>query len=232
LQEFANKIWKHDAGKALMQAVGFGSPKNLAGADGVVRSLISLRALTSTTAVRKLSPDVTQSLQMKRQEIDAEIIALDGAPSVAAVVRTMSQQHPPEDVRTGVETALTFVGNVLATPNDLRMYRVKKQNPFFQRTLGFLEGSELLMRSIGFFAGTDESIGGGLKEKSLSVAKQQHSGPSIVAYVLQPVGESGFNPKNAIIAEGGGGNVEGIVTEYCDGKFCFLIDPTLCFSVV
>lgn len=189
-----------------MKAVGFGVPKHLSGADGVIRPLISLRALAALTTVRKLPADVIQSLQMKRQEIDAEIIALDGAPSVAAVVRAMNGKHCAEDVRTGVETALTFVSNVLATPTDLRMYRVKKQNPFFQRTLGCLEGCELLMRSIGFFAGTDESIGGGLEEKSSS---GHRSGPSVVAYVLRPIGDGAFNPNNALIAENGGGNVKG-----------------------
>lgn len=196
-----------------MKAIGFGLPKNLAGADGVIRPLISLRAFASATGVKKLPADLSQSLQMKRQEIDAEIVALDGAPSVAAVVRSMNEKHNPEDVRTGVETALTFVSNVLATPSDLRMYRVKKQNPFFQRTLGCLEGCELLMRSIGFFSGTDESFGGGLEEKSASAAQLQ-KGPAVVAYVLRSIGEIGFNPKNAIIADNGGGNLGGTVYLY------------------
>ena len=187
-----------------MKAIGFGSPKNLSGADGIIRPLISLRSLP-TTSLRKLPADVTESLKMKRQEIDAEIIALDGAPSVAAVIRSMIEKQSPEDVRTGVETALTFVSNVLATPTDLRMYRVKKNNPFFQRTLGRLEDSELLMRSVGFFAGSDYEIGGGLRSATSSTER----GSEIVAYVLRPVGGDGFDPKNAIIAESGGGNVTG-----------------------
>lgn len=188
-----------------MQAIGFGPPKNLTGADGVVRPLISLRALSADSNIRNLPGEVIQSLQMKRQEIDAEIVALDGAPSVSAVVRTMSEKHSPEEVRTGVETSLTFVSNLLATPTDLRMYRVKKNNPYFQRTLGCLEGSELLMRAIGFYGSTDEHVGGGMDDKCGDTS----SGPTTVAYVLRPIGDDGFNPRNSLIAEVGGGNVKG-----------------------
>ena len=210
LQEFVAKVWRHDAGKILMKAIGFGSPKNLKGADGVSRPLISLKALPEgNSCPKRLPADVVDGLQLKRNEVDAEIIALDGAPSVAAVVRTMVDIHGPKLTRIGIETALTFVSNVLTTPGDLRMYRVKKANPLFQRTLGCLEGSDMLMRSIGFIGGTDSQLGGGADGLSNSIT--QSGVPSVVAYVLKPLGEDGFDPTHAIVAEVGAGNISGII---------------------
>jgi hypothetical protein len=185
-----------------MTAIGFGSPKNLKGADGVTRPLISLRALADAATVhKKLPSEIVERLQLKRNEVDAEIIALDGAPSVAAVVRTMCDKHGASATRGGVETALAFVSNVLTTPGDLRMYRVKKTNPLFLRTLGNLEGCELLMRSIGFFGASDAVIGGGMGLNP----------PTIVAYVLRPIGEDGFDPTSAVAIENGSSNIAGTV---------------------
>jgi hypothetical protein len=195
-----------------MKAIGFGTPKNLKGADGVSRPLISLKALPEgNSGPKRLPQEIVDNLQLKRSEVDAEIIALDGAPSVAAVVRTMVDNHGPKLTRVGIETALTFVSNVLTKPGDLRMYRVKKANPLFQRTLGCLEGSDMLMRAIGFICGTDSKLGGGAD--GLANSTTQSGVPSVVAYVLKPLGEDGFDPSNAVAAEAGAGNLPGILRD-------------------
>ena len=55
-------------------------------------------------------------------------------------------------MRGALETALTLVRNILTQPRDFKVYRVKKGNPTFNRTLGRLKGSALLMQSIGFYS--------------------------------------------------------------------------------
>jgi hypothetical protein len=51
-----------------------------------------------------------------------------------------------------------IVRNVLTDPRDLKMYRVKCSNPSFQRNLGRLKSSELLMHAIGFMGGLAETV--------------------------------------------------------------------------
>ena len=82
--------------------------------------------------------------------------ALEGAPSVAAALREMRIYHSVAEVRTAAETALTMVRNVLMQPKDLRMYRIKRSNPAFQRHIGRLKHSELLMQAIGFHGGGED----------------------------------------------------------------------------
>jgi hypothetical protein len=195
-QEFVSKVWRFEAGKLLTKAIGFGPPINLIGADGVSRPLISLASLsTISSATKRLPDEVINILNVKRNEIDAEIIALDGAPSIAAIIRMMCEKNPPDLVRSAAEAALTYVGNLLATPKDLRMYRVKQKNPFFQRTIGCLSDSDLLMRAIGFFPGNSD------------VAGQENE--SNVIYVLRQLGDNAFDPKIAITLTEGENNKDG-----------------------
>jgi Ca2+-binding EF-hand superfamily protein len=196
-EEFKVKIWRHEAGKLLMKAIGFGDPKPLAGADGVVRPLIGLRALSNPT--KKLPHDVASMLRSRRHDLNAEVVALDGAPSVGGIVRAMCEKHGHSAVRVGLETALTFVRNILTKPTDLRMYRVKKSNPLFQRTLGSLEGHEQLMRAIGFHGATDSVVGGGAPPAE----NPSQTEPEVVAYVLKMIGESEFDPVSALALENG-----------------------------
>lgn len=109
------------------------------------------------------------------RDIDLEIAALEGAPSVASAIREIRQHHNSIEVRIGVETALNCVTNVLQHPKDIRMYRVKASNPVFHRTLGHLQSSNLLMNAIGFVGHGDGANIANSKERSFA------------AYVLKTV---------------------------------------------
>jgi hypothetical protein len=108
--------------------------------------------------------DVENSLKAKKYEIEQEIIALDGAPSVSAAVREMRIHHTLTEVKGAVETALTIIRNLLDRPNDPKLYRIKRGNISFHKSVGRLENGLLLMRSIGFVASTKENgdIGPGI----------------------------------------------------------------------
>ena len=151
------KLWKHEGGRALMTAVGFGPPVESV-TDGKMKSFVALSALPAVSQSDKakksrLPAEVVEAVKSRRKEIELEVIALEGAPSVSAAIRSMRQTHSLVEVRTGVETALSIVRNVLRDPKDIKLHRVKKTNPVFQRTLGRLQGSELLMRAVGFLDG-------------------------------------------------------------------------------
>jgi PUB domain len=152
------KLWKHEGGRALMTAVGFGPPVDFV-TDGKMKSFVALSALPLSPAAqsdkskKRLPTEVVEAVKTRRKEIEQEVIALEGAPSVSAAIRSMRQTHSLVEVRTGVETALSIVRNVLKDPKDIKLHRVKKSNPVFQRTLGRLRGSELLMRAVGFLDG-------------------------------------------------------------------------------
>ena len=148
--EFNVKVWKLEAGKTLMKALGFGEPFELS-AQGKTRTLITLKALgTDVSRIPKLPASVVNSLAGRRFEIEQEIVALEGAPSVSAAIREMRSKHSVTDVRNGLETALTLVRNILTSPKDIRLYRVKRGNPAFNKNLGRLYASDLLLRAIGF----------------------------------------------------------------------------------
>lgn len=147
----------------------------------VVAKEKSNKTLLPADVPSKLSPNFISMLKAKRVEIDQEIAAMEGAPSVSAAVREIRLHHGAQETRVGVETALTFVRNVLTTPHDLRMYRVKKNNPVFFRTLGKLHGSDLLMRSINFISAGDSNNG--------------------AVYILKSVGNSdSFDASKIIVA--------------------------------
>lgn len=139
-----------------MAAVGFGPPVDSV-LDGKVKSFVSISALpagqSDKSRKRQLPSEVVEAVKSRRREIEQEVVALEGAPSVSAAVRSMRQKHSLVEVRNGVETALSIVRNVLKDPTDIKLLRVKKSNPAFQRTLGRLYGSELLMRAVGFLDG-------------------------------------------------------------------------------
>ncbi len=157
-EEFFLKIWQYDGGKVLMKAIGFGETFEVSGGDGKVRTMISLKALPSDLSkVLKLPNEIINSLKSRRYEIDQEIVAMEGAPSVSSAIREMRSKHTIHEVRNAIDTALIIVRNILTQPKDIRMYRIKRGNPQFHSSLGRLHGSDLLMRCIGFSAGSDRS---------------------------------------------------------------------------
>ena len=88
--------------------------------------------------------------------MDAELLALDGAPSVSAALRALRESSgsdapaPAGDVRAAAEILLTYVVNALRNPRDPRVHRVHAGNPVFRRALGRLGGCEGAMMAVGF----------------------------------------------------------------------------------
>ncbi|CAM9605778.1 unnamed protein product, partial [Laminaria digitata] len=95
-------------------------------------------------------------LAKKKQKVDAELLALEGAPSVSAALRALREStasEPPAPstaVRTAAELLLAYVVNALRDPRNPRVHRVRAGNPAFQRGLGRLGGCEGAMAAVGF----------------------------------------------------------------------------------
>lgn len=148
---------------------------------GKNRVTITLSALSTNSNTTRLPPSVILSVTSKRREIEVEVAALEGAPSVWAAIREIRLFHSLVEVRTGVETALSVVRNVLQNPKDMKMYRVKISNGAFQRTLGKLKNSHLLMHAIGYLGGGDGAGASDAKDSaayvlsSLSVRASEHT---------------------------------------------------------
>jgi Ca2+-binding EF-hand superfamily protein len=203
-EEFHAKVWRYESGKALLKAVGFDEvPITKMLDNGTKRSSIFLKALKTLPKQPTHLPDeLLISIKSKRSELDQEVAVLEGAPSVSAAVREIRQHHSIVETRVGVETAMSLLQNVLSSPADLRMYRVKKANPTFFRSLGRLQGSASLMRSIGFVSGADTDVG---DESSL------HNSATNAIYVLKSVGkgENMFDASKQLTKTGSdGGNTK------------------------
>eukprot|EP01041_Mallomonas_annulata_P000829 gene829-1611_t len=163
-EEFNGKVWQHLGGKALMRSLGFGDPIETF-VDNKRRNVIHLKGIPPATKkgnIQKIPIELINTLKSKRIEIEQEIIALEGAPSVTAALREMRIHHSLSEIRTAAETALTLIRSILNTPKDMRVYRVKKGNPAFHRNLGRLEGCSLLLpvyifRSMNVGVGFDAS---------------------------------------------------------------------------
>lgn len=93
---------------------------------------------------------------MGEQKVDAELLALEGAPSVSAALRALRESTasdtpaPSAAVRTAAELLLAYVVNALRDPRNPRVHRVRSGNPSFQRGLGRLGGCEGAMAAVGF----------------------------------------------------------------------------------
>ena len=179
-EEFVGKIWQFDAGKALMKAIGFGEPasqeKDVTGTKPKTskKKMIGLVAIRGTN--HQILPQAVESaLKAKRFEIEQEIVALDGAPSVSSSIREIRNHHALADVKMAVETAIVIIKNILDKPQDPKLYRIKRGNPSFHRNVGRLEGGLLLMRAIGF------------------VAMGTESGEMGSVLVLRPLGDKSFD---------------------------------------
>ncbi|CAM9744831.1 unnamed protein product [Scytosiphon promiscuus] len=96
-------------------------------------------------------------LRAAREEVDAELLALEGTPSVSAALRALRESPsspdtpaPPAAVRAAAELLLAYVTNALRDPRNPRVHRVRSGNPVFQRALGRLGGCEGAMTAVGF----------------------------------------------------------------------------------
>lgn len=158
-----------------MGAIGFTelSPEShLSGTATLDRQFIILKAAKNLTKESKLPAAVIDSLKGYRSEIEEELAALEGAPSVSSALREIRSNCDAFTLIRAIDTALTIVKNILISPGDSRVYRVKRNNPQFHSTLGRLPGSGSLMRAIGF-VGNDNDV-------------------KAAAFVLRPLG-AGFN---------------------------------------
>ena len=179
-----------------MRSVGFGEPIDSTAQKNVnnnnIKSIVTLSAIPADlfkSKNPKLPSVLIETIKCKREEIEAEVIALEGAPSVSAAVRDIRLHHTISEVRTGVETVLSIVRNVLQDPKDMKMQKVKISNAAFQRNLGRLKSSELLMRAIGFIEELARGPGPGLGSRSGSgqVSDVFSDGGDNAAYVLKSV---------------------------------------------
>lgn len=178
-----------------MRSVGFGDPSDKTAQKNSnssnMKSIITLSALPSDLSkTPRLPTELVETVKCKRQEVEAEIIALEGAPSVSAAVRNVRLHHTISEVRTGVETALSIVRNVLRDPKDIKMHRVKISNAAFQRNLGRLRGSELLMNAIGFVVGQMRGPGQGSGQGSGQGLDLLNDAGDNAAYVLKSVNDN------------------------------------------
>ena len=196
-----------------MKAIGFTDPEETIVGERK-KKLISLKFISNKHNTKnKVIEESIALLKCKRHEIEQEVIALEGAPSVAAALRELRAHHTIQEVRSAADTALTLVRNVLLSPKDLKVYRVKKGNPSFHRNLGRLQGSALLMRAIGF-------VGGGGEEASLANTMDPHNDPNHTlnsgpaAYVLKSISASGFDASAVLGVGSGGAGIQNIVAHF------------------
>ena len=81
-----------------------------------------------------------------------------GCPSVAGVVREFSDSRmTDEDIRQALRLAKRLVENVLKTPGDQRVFRVRGTNAVVRRCLTRHEGGPRLLEAIGFKADGDDA---------------------------------------------------------------------------
>ena len=150
-KSFFNKIGRHKGGKELLQAMGFLETPGRTNDDATMELKGSRSGPTGRGKhASVLSKKVLDALEEKCNDIDLELAALDGAPSVAGAVREMKLYNKTRKCRDAADTALVYVNNILKNLKDARCWRVREANPIYQRRIGCLHGSEQLMRSIGF----------------------------------------------------------------------------------
>eukprot|EP01034_Spumella_vulgaris_P024262 gene24262-30582_t len=160
--DFHGKVWQYPEGKDLMRSVGFGDPttERSAGPTGKSRVVITLRDLPTDLASDSKKPTrlpkhVLAKLKSRQHDLEQEITALEGAPSVSSAVFEIRRHHSLDELRTGLETAQLLLRNLMASPENHKLYRVKSANPQFIRALGRLKGCVMLMNAIGFVAVTN-----------------------------------------------------------------------------
>lgn len=162
-----------------MKSIGFSDPVDPSSdTKGKTSPQRVLKLAGVPSSAHFLSDSIVSGLKSKKFEIEQEVIALDGAPSVATAIREMRIHHNLVDVRAAVETALTFVRNLIKNPKDPKLYRVKRGNAAFHRSIGRLNGGLLLMRTIGF-VGVEPAI------SNTKANFRDETGPVLV---LKPLG--------------------------------------------
>ena len=102
----------------------------------------------------KLPAELIALLAARRIELENELAALDGVPSVAAALRELRAKGAAAgEVRTAAATALLYVTNALRNPHDPRVHRIAARNLAYRERIGRLAGSQALMAACGFEVG-------------------------------------------------------------------------------
>ena len=149
-KSFQESVGKCKGGKDLLLAIGFQEMPSTSGE--IFMELVGVRSGGNHRGnyVSTLRVDLLDKLSLKIQEVESELAALDGAPSVAAVVREIKVNNTLQRTALAVETSLLYVNNVLKNPSDSRCWRIRLANPIYQRKMDAVVGAEALMQSVGF----------------------------------------------------------------------------------
>jgi Ca2+-binding EF-hand superfamily protein len=146
---YAARIAQHRGGEALALACGFRPEQAQRGDPQKVMALKASRT-SEGKPVESLSEASINDLRLRREEVEQELAALEGAPSVAAALRELRVYHTHADVRAAAEIVLLYVINLLRYPRDVRVYRIKLTNPRYHNAVGRLKNSGQLMEAVGF----------------------------------------------------------------------------------
>ena len=154
---YAARVGRLKGGPELMHSVGYNfATRGGKGADRneVDRAWLVLDGTVSAqtgTPISFLTPTMLTVINEHREEVEAEVKAIDGAPSVAATLRAMRLDGATtSETRSAAELVLTYVTNLLLNPRDSRVHRVRIKNPRFQQAVGRLSHGVALMESVGF----------------------------------------------------------------------------------
>jgi Ca2+-binding EF-hand superfamily protein/WD40 repeat protein/serine/threonine protein kinase len=146
------RVGRHRGGPELMAAVGFSESANKASALNEAAEWLVLEGTANAKAEKKGLPSAQlEVLAERRSEVEAEMAALEGAPSVGAAVRACRAGGASlREVQAAVATVLLLLSNVLKNPKDPRVFRVKTKNARFATSVGRLAGGIALMEAAGF----------------------------------------------------------------------------------
>jgi len=171
-ETYRGKVGQHPGGRALMFAVGFTLEK---GADSSVEFLAVQGCKNAAgRPVSQLDSDTLDRLKSRRDDVEQELAALEGVPSVSAALRQIRARHSMTDVKAAADTALLYVINILRHPRDNRVYRVKTANTTFNGRIGRLNGGSSLMEAIGFTLVDDGEVWRFGLRKTVDQPGQEH----------------------------------------------------------
>ncbi|GMH48764.1 hypothetical protein TrRE_jg2096, partial [Triparma retinervis] len=177
-------------GGQVIKSLGAKVSKKPSNASKSKRGKQAKDAAASNPAAERKNPFVLE-IQSKIDDVEAELKALDGVPSVASAIRTLREGNPADSaalpvslrqVYFAVEQCLQCVSNLLKNPKDSRLHRIRAGNPAFQRTLGRFYGAAALMAACGFEAIEGGSIyalkrlGGSLEDQEFAKSVASSAG--------------------------------------------------------
>ncbi|GBG26827.1 NAD-dependent deacetylase sir2E [Hondaea fermentalgiana] len=76
--------------------------------------------------------------------------SVSGEPTVPAAFAMLRLHSTPRDTRVAAETALQYLNDVLARPDDANLWQIRVRDKAFQARIGRLRGGIELMHAVGF----------------------------------------------------------------------------------